>query len=328
MTRLKSVTPFFFSSTCLAGAFSGLIAAGIDRLDGDRGLESWRWIFIIEGAVTVFFAIIMFFCISDFPEEARYLTENERAFMKEKLALDVGDSSHDIPLDFKGVVRVFKEWKIWAAGLMYFCLIIPAYGYAYFAAAIVKTLNHSPLQTQFYSIPPWVCAFGMSMILAVFSDRLRHRAGFAIFCCFFAAAGFIMLLANKTNVNVRYGGLFLIASGLYSAMPILICWNNLNFAGHHRKAVGTGWQVGFGNIGGIIATFSFLSTDAPYYKKGISIGLAFSALAAVLMAGYAYGLYLDNKAKREGRRQAKWDALPDDIKKVAGDLNPEFIYNY
>lgn len=319
---------FFFSSTCLAGAFSGLIAAGIWNLDGKRGLEGWRWIFIIEGAITVFCSIVMYFCISDFPEEASYLTENERMFIKEKLSLDVGDSSHDVKLDFKGVLRVFKEWKIWAAGLIYFCLIIPAYGYAYFATAIVKSLGHSPIKTQFYSVPPWVVAFAMSMILATISDRLRHRYSFAAFSCLVAVSGFIMLLANKTNTHVRYGGLFLVASGLYTAMPILVCWTNMNFAGHHRKAVGTGWQVGFGNIGGIIATFSFLSADAPHYIKGLSIGVAFSALAAVLMTFYLGGLYLDNKAKREGRRQAKWDSLSTIEKKTAGDLSPHFVYNY
>lgn len=319
---------FFFSSTCLAGAFSGLIAAGIWRLDGKRGLEGWRWIFIIEGAVTVFCALLMFFCVSDFPEDASYLEENERLFIKEKLALDVGDSSHDVKITFKGILRVFKEWKIWFSGLMYFCLIIPAYGYAYFAAAIVKSLGHSPLKTQFYSVPPWVVAFGLSMIMAVFSDRLRHRFSFSFVCCLIAAAGFIMLLANKTNVHVRYAGLFLAASGLYTAMPILVCWTNMNFSGHHRKAISTAWQVSFGNIGGIIATFSFLAKDAPHYIKGVSIGLAFSLLAGILMIGYLLGLMYDNKKKRTPEAIAKWENLSPEEKRTAGDLSPYFFYDY
>lgn len=330
---------FFFASTCLAGAFSGLIAAGLNNLDGKRGLEGWRWIFIVEGAITVFCSFVLFFVVSDFPEDASYLKDNERQFIKEKLSLDVGDSSHDIPLDVKGVVRVFKEWKVWIAGLGYFFLIVPAYSYAYFAAAIVQTLvkqlktgHHTPhyysIQVQFYSVPPWVAAAGYSMLLAVISDRVRHRISFAIFACLTAAAGFIMLLANHTNVHVRYAGLFLIACGLYTAMPIFVCWTSMNFAGHHRKSVGTGWQIGFGNIGGIIATFSFLAKDAPFYTKGLSIGLAFTICAALTMIVYAAGLYYENNHKTTAKNLAKWDALSPEEKKVSGDLSPTYVYNY
>lgn len=319
---------FFFSSTTLAGAFSGLIAAGIKNLDGHRGLEGWRWIFIIEGAITVAFSAIMYFFISDFPEEAKFLTENERAFMKAKLALDVGDSSIDVKLDFRAVLTVFKEWKIWISGLIYFCLIIPSYGYAYFAAAIVKSLGFSAIQTQFHSVPPWVCAFGFSMTLAVLSDKIRHHAAFALFSALTAVAGFVMLLANKTNVHVRYGGLFLIVSGLYTAMPLVVCWTNMNFAGHHRRAVGTAWQVGFGNIGGIIATFSFLSKDAPLYTKGLSIGIGFALLSMVFIGVYVTGIYFENKAKRLGKQDERWNNMPDEKKRVAGDLDPAFTYSY
>lgn len=330
---------FFFSSTCLAGAFSGLIAAGLNHLDGKRGIEGWRWIFIVEGAITVVFALTLYFVISDFPEDASYLSDNERQFIKEKLSLDVGDSSHDVPLDVKGVLHVFKEWKVWVAGLCYFFLIVPAYSYAYFAAAIVQTLvkslkpgqhsaNYYALQAQYFSVPPWAAAAFFSMALAFASDRIRHRVSFAIFSCLVAAAGFVMLLANHTNVHVRYGGLFLIACGLYTAMPILVCWTSTNFAGHHRKAVGTGWQIGFGNIGGIIATFSFLNHDKPFYTKGLSIGIAFTLCAAIAMMVYAAGLYRDNKNKKSAKNLAKWDSLTLEEKKVAGDLRPNFVYGY
>jgi MFS family permease len=39
---------FFFSSTTLAGAFGGLLASAIGKMDGMRGYRGWRWIFILE----------------------------------------------------------------------------------------------------------------------------------------------------------------------------------------------------------------------------------------------------------------------------------------
>jgi hypothetical protein len=85
--------------------------------------------------------------------------------------------------------------------------------------------------------------------------------------------------------------------GTYTAMPIIVCWFNMNLGGHHRRAIGTAWQVGFGNIGGIIATYSFLSTDAPYYTKGYGIGIAFVCLSAVSCILYAAIITWENRRR-------------------------------
>lgn len=135
---------FFFSSTTLAGAFGGLLASGLGKMQGLRGYNGWRWIFIIEGVITCVVSFFWFFAIPDFPEEAKWLTEEERAFVKEKLARDVGKSEHEKSLTVKDVLDVFKDCeylsicvvaraellpdKIFVGGLMYFGLIVPAYG--------------------------------------------------------------------------------------------------------------------------------------------------------------------------------------------------------
>ena len=43
---------FFFNSTTLAGAFGGLLASAIGKMNGTHGYLAWRWIFILEGIVT------------------------------------------------------------------------------------------------------------------------------------------------------------------------------------------------------------------------------------------------------------------------------------
>jgi MFS family permease len=57
-----------YSGSLLSGAFSGFISAGIQaNMDGLRGLAAWRWMFLIEGAVTVFFAVLALFILPDYP---------------------------------------------------------------------------------------------------------------------------------------------------------------------------------------------------------------------------------------------------------------------
>jgi MFS family permease len=172
-----------------------------------------------------------------------------------------------------------------------------AYGYAFFAPSIIRNYGYSPIKTQLYSVPPWAAAFGFSMLVAWASDRLRHRFLFTLIPIAIAIAGFAMLLTGTTNLEVRYGALFLVTCGVYSAMPVIVCWFTMNLGGHHRRSVGSAWQIGFGNIGGIIATFAFLQKDAPLYKPGISICIGFICLSAASCVGYFFSVWSQNKQR-------------------------------
>lgn len=118
----------FFSSTQLAGAFGGLLASAIGNMNGLRGYNAWRWIFILEGLLTCVLSFATYFLISDFPEEAKWLTEEERVYIRERLRADQGDSKAERRTTFRDIVEVFKDYKIVLGGLMYFALIVPAYG--------------------------------------------------------------------------------------------------------------------------------------------------------------------------------------------------------
>ncbi|KAK9476953.1 major facilitator superfamily domain-containing protein [Lipomyces japonicus] len=319
---------FFFASTTLAGAFGGLLASAIGLLEGHRGYNGWRWIFIIEGAVTAVVAVILYFLIADFPEEAKFLNPNERQFLKAKLAIDVGHSNLEHKTTWHDVKQIFKDYKIFTAGFMYFGLIVPSYGYAYFAPTILKLLKLQVIETQLHSVPPWAAAFGASMVSAILSDYFKHRYLFTLGLTGIAITGFGILLGVHDNTHTQYAALHLCALGLYSAMPIIVCWTTTNLSGHTRRAIGTGWQVGFGNIGGIIATFSFLAADAPKYTKGYAICLAFAALSMVSCLVYLLGIMKENRDRARGVGLENWESLSDEEKVLRGDNNPHFRYHY
>ena len=136
-------------------------------------------------------------------------------------------------------------------------------------------------------------------------------------------AGFAILLTTHHNDHLEYGALFLVTMGTYSALPVIVCWFNLNLGGHHRRAVGTAWQVGFGNIGGIIATYAFLAKDAPYYKPGYSICIAFACLSAAACCIYAVAILAQN---RDRDRAATNLGLTEFEKTEKGDLSPDYRY--
>jgi len=321
-TEAQKRYSFFFCSTTLAGAFGGLLASAIGKMDGMRGYRGWRWVFILEGVLTCVIAFLFFFLISDFPEEVNWLSPNEKRWVKARLYEDVGHSRRGNTVTFRTALGVLKDYKVIVGGFMYLGLIVPAYGYAYFAPAIIQGLGHGSIQTQLLSVPPWACAFVLAMVIAVASDHIYHRFLFTLFPIAISLTGFIILLVVHHNTHLQYAALFLAACGTYSAMPIIVCWFNTNLAGHSRRAVATGWQVGFGNIGGIIAAYSFLAEDAPTYIAGYSICIAFICLSAVSCCVYFIAVLSENR-RRDARTGIE---LPEEEKAGMGDLNPDYRY--
>lgn len=116
---------FFFASTTLAGAFGGLLASAIGKMDGLENYLGWRWVFILEGCLTCVVSFVWFFVIPDFPEEAKWLSEPERQYIRARLSVDQGKSAFDRPINFRDVVNCFKDYKIFLGGFMYFGLIVP-----------------------------------------------------------------------------------------------------------------------------------------------------------------------------------------------------------
>ena len=182
-----------------------------------------------EGLVTVGCAVVVFFLIADFPEEAKWLSDEERAFVKARLAEDVGDSQLEVRPTWREVLGVLKDFKIVIlGGLTSFGLTVPGYGYAYFAPTILRSLGYSPVKTQLYSVSPSAAAFALSIIVAIASDHYKRRYIFVIPLLTISVVGMIVLLNVHDSVSVRYGALFLVSMGQAAATPILVCWFSAN----------------------------------------------------------------------------------------------------
>ena len=111
--------------------------------------------------------------------------------------------------------------------------------------------------------------------------------------------------------------------GIYSAAPVIVCWFNMNLGGHHRRAVGTAYQIGFGNIGGIIATYCFLMQDGPKYERGYKICIGFSCLAALSAILYGGACWWQNRSRDKSARDL---GVTEYEKTELGDLAPDYRY--
>ncbi|KAG6997861.1 MFS-type transporter cnsO [Physcia stellaris] len=263
----------FFCASILSGAFSGLLSYALANMEGIGGYHGWRWIFIIEGILTVIFAAASKFLIADWPETARFLSEEERQLLINRLTQgtpEVGSNRSG----GKAWRRTFTDWKIYLGIIMYCGIVNNGYATSFFTPTILRQLGWTSIHAQVMSIPIYIVACAAALVTALLSDYFRHRYTFAILGLLIASVGYIILLCqHSVPVSIRYFAIYLITSGGYVTQPVVIVWLMNNLDGHYQRSVGAAMQIGFGNLGGIVASNIFLTNEAPTYPVGFGTSL-------------------------------------------------------
>jgi hypothetical protein len=131
--RVALRVALLYSGLVLARAFSGLIAAGVFAgLDGPRGLAGWQWLFILEGALSAFFAVTAFFILPNYPTSTtggtmRYMTADMRAEAHARILDDRVEASAKSTV-WNGLLLALKDIKLYG----FLCLnmfITSSYGF-------------------------------------------------------------------------------------------------------------------------------------------------------------------------------------------------------
>ncbi|KAE8387881.1 major facilitator superfamily domain-containing protein [Aspergillus alliaceus] len=127
----------YISAAELSGAFRGLTAAGIvDGLEGAHDIRGWRWLFIVEGATTVGFALLAVFILPDFPATTKRLSERQRYTAVVQLQSD------NVTVMTENAERLSP----WQAVLV--SVIVGTSTLSYFYSTLVKGLSATPPLTR------------------------------------------------------------------------------------------------------------------------------------------------------------------------------------
>ncbi|KAH9886338.1 major facilitator superfamily domain-containing protein [Xylariomycetidae sp. FL2044] len=313
----------FFTSSILAGAFSGLLAFAIANMDGAGGYGAWRWIFILEGLITVVVAVIAKWLIADWPEKAKFLTGEERALLVARLARDTGEAKMD-RLDKAAWKRILRDWKIYTGTLAYLGVVNTGYAGSFFIPTILSEMGYTATRAQVLTIPIYILATILCLAVALLTDRLRHRYAFTLSGILLASVGYILLLCQREiSVGVKYLALFLIVGGGYTTQPITLTWLANNVSGHYKRSVAAAVQVGFGNLGGIVASNVFLEAEAPIYSTGYGVSLGLLWICALACTILFLGAMRENRKRDRGQRDQRF--MASDVDNL-GDDHPHWRF--
>ncbi|UNI22835.1 hypothetical protein JDV02_008687 [Purpureocillium takamizusanense] len=283
----------------LAGAFGGLLASAILTLSHFGNLHHWRMIFAIEGIITIGVSLIAFGTLTDRPETARWLSESEKKLAIVRIKSErVATTTLLDKIDKPKLLQGIKNPITISTAFIFLLNNVTVQGLAFFAPTIVKSIYSSktPVQQQLFTVPPYVFGAFFTVAFPVVSWRLDKRQLLVALTAPMCMIGYIMYLAS-TNASVRYAATFLIASSLFAVGPLVNAQVSANVVSDTARSAAIGMNVMFGNIGGLISSWSFLPFDGPNYHIGNGLNLATTTLVLITALSLLFWMRHDNKRR-------------------------------
>ncbi|CAO2652028.1 Nn.00g003110.m01.CDS01 [Neocucurbitaria sp. VM-36] len=307
-TRAQATLRFalFFTFGVLGPCISGLLAYGIRNMDGIQGKEGWRWIFILEGILTIAISFLVFILVPNFPEKTNILNAAEKKHLLETLQIDKGDQK----LDIKSVnwLATIGDYKIWFPTLMFFCCDMTAASMSSFIPTILTELGWTRARAQAMSVPIWVTGMIFQLVGALISRRTGWRFPFILLGILSVLVGWIINVVyaegrgGGISAAVRYFSLFCMSAGTFVQMSMTTSWLTNNLRGRASTAVGTAIILGIGNCANFVASNVFIKKEAPFYPTAFRTGLGLTIAGAVFCLVYV-GLLWRHNRNLDGKRR-------------------------
>ena len=273
----------------VAVALGAPLSTALLGLDGWLGLRGWQVMYIAEAIPTVIIGFATFFVLTDRPEQAKFLTAEERSWLSRTLADE---------RDKKEAVRTFNllqgmfDPKVLLLSLNYFGIVTASLGMLIFIPQIIKSLGaYSNMTVGWMTMIPYTCGAIAMLTWGRISDHMHERRWNLLGACVLSTAG--LILAGMTmGTWWALVGMSIAAMGFYGskgpfwAMPPM-------FMTGTAAAASIAWINSIGNLGGFFGPWYVgVMKDATGSYAGGLYGLALLSLISSFVC--AFFLHIPN----------------------------------
>lgn len=275
------VIALFMTANAMAGVVGGPISGALLTMHGVGGLAGWQWLFLLEGLPAVVLGVVTLGYFPNGPQEATWLTDRERQWLKERLAADRVAQN---PGGTMAIRQVFSTPQVWVFCALYFLIVLGLYSISFWLPQILKGLSGSSdfLVGVSSALPFIVAAVGMVWI-GRHSDRHGERRWHVAGPALLAALGF--LLSTQTNVPVlALASISLAALGIWGSLGPFWAMSTSVLTGS-TAAPGIAWINSVGNLAGFVGPYVVgVLKDATGGFGTAMAALAFFLVVAAIVA--------------------------------------------
>src|SRR3982074_1127973 len=283
----------------VAVAVGAPISTGLLGLDGLVGLRGWQVMYIAEAIPTVVIGVITFFVLTDRPEQAKFLTAEERNWLGTTTPAQTRATE---------AVRTFTLWqalynpKVLLLALNYLGIVTASLGMLIFIPQMIKSLgDYSNMTVGWLTMIPYTCG-GIAMVVwGRISDRMNERRWNLFIGCIFSTVG--LVIAGMTmGTWWALVGMSIAAMGFYGSKGPFFAMPPMFLSGT-ALAAGIAWINSIGNLGGFFgAWYVGVIKDATRRFPRGPLGLALLCLVAALVC--AFFLHIPNPTLSSAQRAA------------------------
>ncbi|PPR06575.1 hypothetical protein CVT24_001756 [Panaeolus cyanescens] len=283
-------TAILYCGNIISNAFGALMASGIlDSMQGKLGHAAWRWLFYIEGALTIAVAVIAIFILPDFPSTTRWISDEERRLAMRRMEEDAGvgdevqadaDGQQSKQGPFHGLYLAVTDIWVWWFALMLTSQTVALSFNAYFPT-LSATMGFNRTVTLLLCAPPFIFAAICAFTLNRHSDKTGERFYHAVFSLSIGILGFVIAISTM-NTAARYISLFLMAQS-YAGYVVIITWMSGSFPRPpSKRAVALALINAFSQLGNVSGSYVWPSAWGPTYRKSYGICIATSGMAIIM----------------------------------------------
>ncbi|KAE8443146.1 hypothetical protein EG329_002315 [Mollisiaceae sp. DMI_Dod_QoI] len=296
----------WFIGNGVANTVSGVIAYGIGR--ANTSLQPWRLLFLVLGAITFAWGIVLLFLLPDSPSKARFLTPEERVIALHRTLENKTGVMDEDTFKISQMWEALRDPQAWFLALYQFSVNIPNGGVTSFNSIIVNGFGFSPLTTLLVQMPGGGFQLSGLAFIAITTTYVKNsRLPCMIFLVVLSLIGMIMVYTiDDQHRYARLAGLWLAA--IFAAdIPLSLSLIASNCGGFTKKATVNAMFFVAYCTGNIIGPQFFYTREAPKYPTGIKALLCGFALGVFfLFCLWFYYIY-------ENRRRDKKYGLPTGI---------------
>jgi ACS family tartrate transporter-like MFS transporter len=195
---------------------NGLLAGPLMSLQGRLGLRGWQWLFLLEGLPAVLLSVVFLRQLPNTPEEARWLSPSERAWLKARLAADIRTGTH-----LEDSWSSLRDLRIWLIGLLSFCALTCIFAVVLTGPTILQAATGLSTASigVLTAINGLLCFLSMTLN-ATHSDHALERRWHIVIPLLIAAAAF--LVSGSTKNSWLLVAAFAVAiTGIYATQGII-----------------------------------------------------------------------------------------------------------
>ncbi|KAL1893317.1 hypothetical protein Sste5346_006494 [Sporothrix stenoceras] len=290
-------TSMWYSSVGLATMLSPLINYGIGN--GVHGaLASWKYMFLIIGAITVLWSFVLFFFLPDSPLNCSRLSEDEKALAARRLARN---NAGTINRHFNAAQcrEAFLDYKTYSAALIILLTGVPSGAIGTFGTIVINGFGFDHFASLALTSPIGAIT-ALSILFAGYVTRrwlgLRHIL-IAVLALISITGTLFCWFGPRSNRGFLFAGVFLLAVQV-AAGGQAVSLAASNTSGHTKKAtVSASTFLGY-CIGNIIGPLIFGASPGPLYHAGF-LGSFICLVCVVVIAIVTYILLRMENRKRD-----------------------------